>query len=52
MKSRSKVMNKAMAPMMILMRAPVDRAVAAEYEDDVAEVEVNAEVEVEDVDDR
>jgi flavin-dependent dehydrogenase len=43
-------MNKAMAPIMIPMRAPLDRVLAAEYEDDVAEVEED--VEVDDVDDR
>jgi hypothetical protein len=39
MKSRSKMMNKAMAPMIMPMRVPLDKALAVEYEDDVGEVE-------------
>lgn len=50
MKSRSKMMNKAIAPMMMPMRAPLDRAVAAEYGFDVAEAEEDVEIDDADVD--
>jgi hypothetical protein len=50
MKSRSKMTNKAMAPIMMPMRAPLDRAAAAEYDDDVAEAEEEVEVNDTDVD--
>lgn len=38
------MMNKAMAPMIMPMRVPLDKAVAVEYGDDVAEVEEDGEV--------
>ena len=43
-------MNKAMAPMMIPMSAPLDRAVAVGEVIDVAEAEEDVEVNVTDVD--
>jgi hypothetical protein len=50
MKSRSKRMNKMIAPIMIPMRAPLDKATAFEEGFDVAEVEGDVDVDEADVD--